>query len=93
VNELATASRVGRHLNEADHPDPWRASGVRAKMLGLDPLYVANEGKLIAVVPPGAARPPGRGHARPSAGKKRRDHRRGRRTTSGQGGIALGGQW
>ena len=24
-------------------------------MLGLDPLYVANEGKLIAVVPPGEA--------------------------------------
>ncbi len=25
-------------------------------MLGLDPLYVANEGKLIAVVPPGDAK-------------------------------------
>jgi hydrogenase expression/formation protein HypE len=24
-------------------------------MLGLDPLYVANEGKLVAVVPPGDA--------------------------------------
>ncbi|HWB54157.1 MAG TPA: hydrogenase expression/formation protein HypE, partial [Tepidisphaeraceae bacterium] len=54
VNELADASNVGVRLDE-------RALPVRAEvkaaceMLGLDPLYVANEGKLIAVVPAGDA--------------------------------------
>jgi hydrogenase expression/formation protein HypE len=50
LNELATASQVGVELTEA--AIPLRAE-VRAacEMLGLDPLYVANEGKLIAVVP------------------------------------------
>lgn len=51
VNELAVASRVGVRLNEEALP---LRQEVRAacEMLGLDPLYVANEGKLIAVVPP-----------------------------------------
>ena len=51
VNELASASTVGVELEET--AIPLRAE-VRAacEMLGLDPLYVANEGKLIAVVPP-----------------------------------------
>jgi hydrogenase expression/formation protein HypE len=51
LNELAAASGVGVVLTEA--AIPLRAE-VRAacEMLGLDPLYVANEGKLIAVVPP-----------------------------------------
>jgi hydrogenase expression/formation protein HypE len=50
LNELAEASRVGVLLTES--AIPLRAE-VRAacEMLGLDPLYVANEGKLIAVVP------------------------------------------
>jgi hydrogenase expression/formation protein HypE len=49
LNELATASRVGVRLNEA--MIPVRAE-VRAacEILGLDPLYVANEGKLMGVV-------------------------------------------
>jgi len=50
LNELATASGVGVRIEEASIP--VRAE-VRAacEMLGLDPLYVANEGKLIGVVP------------------------------------------
>jgi hydrogenase expression/formation protein HypE len=54
LNEVAAASRVGITLSEAALP--VRAE-VRAacEMLGLDPLYVANEGKLIAVVPPAEA--------------------------------------
>jgi hydrogenase expression/formation protein HypE len=50
LNELAAASRVGVRLTEAALP--VRAE-VRAacEMLGLDPLYVANEGKLVAVLP------------------------------------------
>jgi hydrogenase expression/formation protein HypE len=54
LNELAAASKVGVTLREISLP--IRAE-VRAacEMLGLDPLYVANEGKLIAVVPPSEA--------------------------------------
>jgi hydrogenase expression/formation protein HypE len=54
LNELAAASRVGVELVEA--AIPVRAE-VRAacEMLGLDALYVANEGKLLAVVPPAEA--------------------------------------
>jgi hydrogenase expression/formation protein HypE len=54
LNELADASGVGVKLDEASIP--MRAE-VRSAcdMLGLDPLYVANEGKLIAVAPPGSA--------------------------------------
>ncbi len=50
LNELAQASRVGVKIDESVLP--VRAE-VRAacEMLGLDPLYVANEGKLIAIVP------------------------------------------
>jgi hydrogenase expression/formation protein HypE len=54
INELADASDVGVRLTEA--AIPLRAE-VRAacEILGLDPLYVASEGKLIAVVPPADA--------------------------------------
>jgi hydrogenase expression/formation protein HypE len=54
LNELATASRVGVALHEPAIPLRPEVRGA-CEMLGLDPLYVANEGKLIAVVPPGAA--------------------------------------
>ncbi|QEH34834.1 Hydrogenase expression/formation protein HypE [Aquisphaera giovannonii] len=50
LNELAEASGVGVALEESAIPirDEVRAA---CEMLGLDPLYVANEGKLMAVVP------------------------------------------
>jgi hydrogenase expression/formation protein HypE len=51
LNELATASGVGVELDEAVIPLRAEVRGA-CEMLGLDPLYVANEGKLIAVVPP-----------------------------------------
>lgn len=49
LNEIAAASEVGIMLREADVPI---RPAVRAAcdMLGLDPLAVANEGKLIAVI-------------------------------------------
>jgi hydrogenase expression/formation protein HypE len=50
LNELASASRVGVELREAAIPIRAEVRGA-CEMLGLDPLYVANEGKLIAVVP------------------------------------------
>jgi hydrogenase expression/formation protein HypE len=51
VNELAVASGVGVVLEEAAIPIRPEVRGA-CEMLGLDPLYVANEGKLMAVVPP-----------------------------------------
>jgi hydrogenase expression/formation protein HypE len=51
LNELAAASRVGVRLTEASIPIRPEVHAA-CEMLGLDPLYVANEGKLIAVVPP-----------------------------------------
>lgn len=54
LNELASASRVGVRLTETAIP-VRREVHAACEMLGLDPLYVANEGKLIAVVPPDEA--------------------------------------
>ena len=51
LNELAAASRVGVEIDERAIPIRPEVRGA-CEMLGLDPLYVANEGKLIAVVPP-----------------------------------------
>jgi hydrogenase expression/formation protein HypE len=56
LNELADASRVGVRLDEAEIPVRPEVRGA-CEILGLDPLYVANEGKLMAVVPPEAADP------------------------------------
>ena len=50
LNEMAAASGVGIWLDEAAIP-MRREVHAACEMLGLDPLYVANEGKLIAVVP------------------------------------------
>lgn len=49
LNEIAAASRVAIALEEEQLPVP---DNVRAacEMLGLDPLYVANEGVLLAIV-------------------------------------------
>ncbi len=50
LNELAASSRVGFTLNEA--AVPVRPAVMAAcEMLGMDPLYVANEGKLVAILP------------------------------------------
>jgi hydrogenase expression/formation protein HypE len=54
LNELATASRIGVELQEAAIPVRPEVRGA-CEMLGLDPLYVANEGKLMAVAPPADA--------------------------------------
>jgi hydrogenase expression/formation protein HypE len=56
LNELAEASGVGVKIDEAAIP-VRREVHAACEMLGLDALYVANEGKLIAVVPPDDAEP------------------------------------
>jgi hydrogenase expression/formation protein HypE len=50
LNELAAASGVGVRIEESAIPVRTDVQAA-CEMLGLDPLYVANEGKLIAVVP------------------------------------------
>ena len=88
LNELAAASRVGVELHEAAIP---LRPEVRAacEMLGLDPLYVANEGKLIAVAPSGDAERLLEVDAQPPPGHERRHHRPGGRRSSGHGHNAL----
>ena len=51
LNEIAASSRVGMELDETSIPVQEQVRGA-CEMLGLDPLYVANEGKLVAVVSP-----------------------------------------
>jgi hydrogenase expression/formation protein HypE len=50
LNELAAASGVGVKLDEAAIPIRPQVHAA-CELLGLDPLYVANEGKLLAVAP------------------------------------------
>jgi len=54
LNEIASHSRVGMKLEESAIPVRESVRGA-CEVLGLDPLYVANEGKLVAVVAPQAA--------------------------------------
>jgi hydrogenase expression/formation protein HypE len=54
LNEIAARSRVGMVLRENIIPVRDTVRGA-CEMLGLDPLYVANEGKLVAIVAPDIA--------------------------------------
>ncbi len=56
LNEIAVQSHAGIAIREAALPIH---DGVRGacEVLGLDPLYVANEGKLVAIVPAASAEP------------------------------------
>ena len=51
LNELAQQSGVGMAIREADIPLKPAVRGA-CELLGLDPLTVANEGKLVAICPP-----------------------------------------
>ncbi len=51
LNEIAASSKVGIELVEREIPVRDEVRGA-CEMLGLDPLYVANEGKLIAITAP-----------------------------------------
>jgi hydrogenase expression/formation protein HypE len=51
LNEIAQASGVGMEIMETDLPVRPGVAGA-CEILGLDPLYVANEGKLVAFIPP-----------------------------------------
>jgi hydrogenase expression/formation protein HypE len=49
VNEIAQSAQVGMRLDEAALPVLEDVRGA-CEILGLDPLYVANEGKMLAFV-------------------------------------------
>jgi hydrogenase expression/formation protein HypE len=54
VNELARSSGVGIVVREAHVPVGAAVAGA-CEILGIDPMYVANEGRLVAFVAPDAA--------------------------------------
>jgi hydrogenase expression/formation protein HypE len=54
LNELAARSGAGIEIDETALPVREAVRGA-CELLGLDPLYVANEGKLVAIVAPEAA--------------------------------------
>lgn len=56
LNELAAASRVSIAVEEAAVPVEAAVAGA-AEILGIDPMYVANEGTLVACVAPEHAEP------------------------------------
>ena len=54
LNEFAQSSRVAIRIHERALPLREEVRGA-CELLGLDPLYLANEGKLAAIVPAGIA--------------------------------------
>jgi len=54
LNEIARQSGVGMEVVESAVP-VREAVGTACELLGLDPLYVANEGKMIVIAPEGEA--------------------------------------
>jgi hydrogenase expression/formation protein HypE len=56
LNELARDSGVAMLIQEAAVPVAPAVAGA-CELLGIDPMYVANEGVFIAIVEPGCAMP------------------------------------
>ena len=54
LNEIATRARVAVRIDEDRVPVRVAVRGA-CEMLGLEPLHIANEGKLVAIVPPSEA--------------------------------------
>jgi hydrogenase expression/formation protein HypE len=54
LNELARSSQVAMLVREAAVPIEPAVAGA-SEILGIDPMYVANEGKLVAFVAPEAS--------------------------------------
>jgi len=50
LTEIAQSAHVGIHIDEARIPISEEVKGA-CEILGLDPLHVANEGKLVAILP------------------------------------------
>jgi len=56
LNEIAETSQAGIHFFEERIPLKTAVNGI-CELLGFDPLYLANEGKLLAFVSPNDAEP------------------------------------
>jgi hydrogenase expression/formation protein HypE len=56
LNEIAEAAQATIEIDEAQTPIREEVRGF-CEILGLDPLYLANEGKVVAVVPPDQSGP------------------------------------
>lgn len=54
LNEIAQQAGIGMLLQERDLPVRPQVQAA-CEILGMDPVYVANEGKLVAIVPPSQA--------------------------------------
>jgi hydrogenase expression/formation protein HypE len=54
LNEIASQSRCGIFLEEQEIPVAEEIKAI-CEILGLDPLYIANEGKVLLFVPPATA--------------------------------------
>jgi hydrogenase expression/formation protein HypE len=54
LNEVAEAAQVAIEIDESSTPLREEVRGF-CEILGLDPLYLANEGKIVAIVPLGQA--------------------------------------
>ncbi len=54
LNEIALQSNAGIKLLEENLPIKEETAGI-CGMLGMDPLYMANEGKMVVIVSPGEA--------------------------------------
>ena len=84
LNELARASGVAMIVNEAAVPVDPAVAGA-SELLGIDPLYVANEGKFVAFVAPEAADERARRAAVGARLRARRRDRRGQDRAAGHG--------
>jgi len=82
--DIASRRRLAIEVRERDIPTNEAVRGA-CELLGLDPLHVANEGKLIAFVPAAAAPRALEGPALPPARTRSHRHRRGRRRSPGHG--------
>jgi hydrogenase expression/formation protein HypE len=54
LNEIARSSGVAMLIREADVPVAPAVAGA-SELLGIDPMYVANEGRFLAIVAPEGA--------------------------------------
>ncbi len=56
LKELTLASKLSAEIRECDIPVELQVKGA-CELLGLDPLYVANEGRMIVILPKDAVKP------------------------------------
>ena len=84
LNELARASNVAMLVNEAAVPVKPEVAGA-AELLGIDPMYVANEGRLVAFVAPERADARAGGAALGAGLRGGRGDRRGQDRAAGDG--------